>query len=224
MRGLSVALFAGLAACGPARVQTAAPAEAGPAIVQTGAPVLRTRAEEVAPERIPTPEIQGLIDRMITAMRLAPGVGLAAPQLGVPLRIFVFEDTPERMARLTPAEVQERERVVLPVQVIINPVLRPVGDEKRTFFEGCLSIAGYAALVERHLEVEVSGLDRQGKPVTLRVLGWPARILQHETDHLDGALYVDRMVTRSFSTGEQVKERFAGRPIAEILGAFGLAP
>lgn len=193
-----------------------------PAIVQTGDPVLRARAAEVAPERIPSTEIQGLVARMIAAMRSAPGVGLAAPQLGVSLRVLVLEDTAERMARLTAAEVGERERVVLPVRVFINPTLQVVGDEKRTFFEGCLSVDGFAALVERHAEVEVSGLDERGQPHTMRVRGWPARILQHEVDHLDGVLYVDRMVSRSFSTGEQARERFAGKPIAEVLTAFGL--
>lgn len=189
-------------------------------IVQTGAPVLRGRAAEVEPARIASAEIQGLIDRMIEVMRAAPGVGLAAPQIGVPLRVLVLEDSAERMAKLTPAEIAERERVVVPVRVFINPVLRPLGDDRRTFFEGCLSVDGYAALVERHAEVEVTGLDRHGAPQTMHVRGWPARILQHELDHLDGTLYIDRMLSRSFSTAEQARERFAGKPIAEVLAAF----
>jgi peptide deformylase len=195
---------------------------AKPAIVQTGAPVLRARAAEVAPERIASAEIQELVARMIAAMRAAPGVGLAAPQIGVSLRVLVLEDTTERMARLTADEIRERERVVLPLRVFINPTLRPVGDERRIFFEGCLSVDGFAALVERHAEVEVSGLDEHGRPHTMHVRGWPARILQHEVDHLDGTLYVDRMVSRSFSTGEQARDRFAGKPIAEVLTNFGL--
>ena len=117
---------------------------------------------------------------------------------------------------------RKREREVVPVRVFINPTLKPIGSEKKTFFEGCLSVDGYTALVERWAEVEVSGLDEHGKPHTMRVRGWPARILQHEMDHLDGTLYVDRMVSRSFSTGEQARARFAGKPIAEILAAFGL--
>ncbi|MBL9102299.1 MAG: peptide deformylase [Myxococcales bacterium] len=205
---------------------TAPPAAQEPAhpIVQAGDPVLRARAAEVAPERIASPEIQDLIARMIAAMREAPGVGLAAPQLGVSLRILVLEDTAERMARLTPVEIAEREREALPVRVFINPELRPIGEARRTFFEGCLSVDGWAALVERHHEVEVRGLDERGRPHAMHVRGWPARILQHEVDHLDGTLYVDRMVSRSFSTGPQARERFGGRPIAEVLRAFGLAP
>lgn len=211
--------------CAPASTMTtpsAPPSSDSPAIVQIGAPVLRSRAAEVAPERIASAEIQRLITTMIAAMRSAPGVGLAAPQIGVPLRVLVLEDRAELMAKLSPDELRERERIEVPVRVFINPVLRPVGDETRTFFEGCLSVQGYTGLVERSAEVEVTGLDERGQPHTMRVRGWPARILQHEVDHLDGALYVDRMLTRSFSTTEQARERFGGRPIAEVLRLLGL--
>lgn len=202
---------------------TAAPSAStsGP-IVQIGAPVLRQRAAEVAPERITNPEIQRLIADMVAAMREAPGVGLAAPQLGVPLRVLVLEDRAELMARLTQGELRERERVEVPLRVFINPVLRPVGDERRTFFEGCLSVQGYTALVERSLEVEVTGLDERGQAHAMHVRGWPARILQHEVDHLDGTLYVDRMLSRSFSTSEQARALHGGRPIDEIRRALGL--
>ncbi len=201
---------------------SSAPAGSASAIVQAGASVLRTPAAPVAPERIATPEIQQLVTTMIAAMRQAPGVGLAAPQLGVPLRILVLEDTPERMGALTPDEVRERERVVVPVRVFINPVLRPIGDDRRVFFEGCLSVKGLTALVERYAEVEVTGLDEHGQPQTMHVRGWPARILQHEVDHLDGTLYVDRMMSRSLSTIEHARARFSGKPIAEVRRLLGL--
>lgn len=193
-----------------------------PAIVQTGAEVLRARAQEVPKEQIPTPEFQALIARMIDAMRKAPGVGLAAPQLGIPLRVFVLEDRAELMTTLTAEELAERERVPVPVRAIVNPTVTPVGEEKVTFFEGCLSVSGYAALVTRFREVEVTGLDEHGQPVRWRVRGWPARILQHEMDHLNGTLYIDRMHTRSFGTLPQVKERFAGKPIKDVLKTFDL--
>ncbi|MHB8878942.1 MAG: peptide deformylase [Myxococcaceae bacterium] len=192
-----------------------------PPIVQTGAEVLRQIATEVPPERIGTPELQALITRMIDTMRAAPGVGLAAPQLGIPWRLFVMEDREELMSKLTGAELAERERVPVPVRAFVNPTVTPIGEEKVTFFEGCLSVEGYAALVTRHREVEVTALEN-GQPVTWRVRGWPARILQHEMDHLNGTLYIDRMHTRSFGTGPQVKERFGGKPIAEVLRALGL--
>jgi peptide deformylase len=187
-------------------------------IVQTGAAVLRTPARPVRPEEIATPEFQALVTRMIAAMRAAPGVGLAAPQLGIPLRVFVLEDRAELHTKLTPDELRERERVPFPVRIVINPIVTPIGEARATFFEGCLSVRGFAALVERPLEVEVQGLDEHAQPQVWRVRGWPARILQHELDHLDGRLYVDRMMTRSFSTLDAVKARFAGKPIAQILG------
>ena len=194
--------------------------EAG--VVQVGAPGLRNKAEDVPKETIATPEFQALVAKMIDTMRKAPGVGLAAPQIGVPLRVLVLEDREELMASLTPAEKQERERVAVPVRVFINPTLTPQSEEKVTFFEGCLSVAGYAGLVERWREVEVSGLDEKGQAVTWRVKGGPARLLQHEVDHLEGTLYIDRMLTRSFGTLPLVKPRFGGRPIAEVRKELGL--
>ncbi|MFZ5439866.1 MAG: peptide deformylase [Myxococcota bacterium] len=191
-------------------------------IVQVGAPVLRSPAQDVPLEQLGTPEFQALVERMVDTMRKAPGVGLAAPQLGVPWRVLVLEDREELMATLTPEERAERERVPVPVRVFVNPTLTPIGDEKVTFFEGCLSVAGFAGLVERWREVEVRGLDEKGAPVTWRVKGWPARILQHEVDHLAGTLYVDRMMTRSFGTLPQVKARFGGKPIAQIRAELGL--
>ncbi|MEW5740154.1 MAG: peptide deformylase [Myxococcota bacterium] len=191
-------------------------------IVQTGAEVLRLEAAPVRPEDIGTPDFQALIARMVAAMREAPGVGLAAPQLGVSLQVLVLEDRAELQATLTQEELAERERVPVPLRVFVNPTLTPIGEEKVTFFEGCLSVAGYAALVPRFREVEVSGLDERGQPVTWRVKGWPARILQHEVDHLKGTLYIDRMVSRSFGTLPQVKARFGGKSAAEVRRAFGV--
>ena len=189
-------------------------------IVQSGHPVLRDRAADVQPEEISTPQFQALISRMVAAMRAAPGVGLAAPQLGMSKRVFVVEDPAALQVSLTPQELAERERAPLQLRVLVNPVVRPVGEQKVTFWEGCLSVSGYSALVARFHEVEVSALDEHGVPFTWRVRGWPARILQHEADHLDGTLYVDRMVSRSFGTTPQVKARFGGQPIAAALEAF----
>ena len=199
-----------------------------PEIVQAGAQVLRARAAEVTRDEMATPAFQALVVRMIARMRAAPGVGLAAPQLGVGLRIFVVEDREELMENLTAEERATRERAPIPVRVFVNPVVTPVGEERVTFFEGCLSVSGFAALVPRYREVEVQGLDETGEPVSWRVRGWPARILQHEMDHLDGTLYIDRMLTRSFGTIDQVKARFAGKPIdavaRELTGGVPLSP
>jgi peptide deformylase len=193
-------------------------------ITQTGAVVLRERASEVPPEEISTPEFQALVQRMVEAMRSAPGVGLAAPQLSVSKRVFVLEDRDDLMAQLTPEERGERERVPVPLKVFVNPTVTPIGDEKAMFFEGCLSVGGFAGMVERWREVEVQALDEHAKPVTWRVRGWPARILQHEMDHLDGTLYVDRMITRTFGTLPQVKALYGGKPIAEVKRLLGVSP
>lgn len=214
-----------LVACSASNPVPTAPAKAdAPDIVQIGVPVLRSRAEEVPRERIATPEFQALVARMIDTMRKAPGVGLAAPQIGVPWRVIVLEDREELMSKLTPEERKERERVAFGPRVFVNPVLKPIGDARATFFEGCLSVRGYVGLVDRALEVEVTGLDEHGAEQTWRVHGWPARILQHEVDHLDGTIYVDRMLTRSFTNADEAKKRFAGKPIAEIKGLLGLSP
>ena len=188
-----------------------------PPIVQTGAPVLRGRAIEVAPERIKSPEFQALIKTMIVTMRAAPGVGLAAPQIGIPWRVIVLEDDEALISTTSETERNERQRVAFPTRVFINPELKFIGEKTEIFFEGCLSVDGYAALVERAHEVEVTGLDEHGMPQVWRVHGWPARILQHEVDHLNGMLYIDRMKTRSFTTTEQAREFYSGRPISEIL-------
>ncbi len=216
-------LFGLMLLCTACATAPAARPAAGPVpspIVQVGDGVLRERAREVPREQLGTPELKALVARMIESMREAPGVGLAAPQLGVPLRVLVLEDREALMAALTAEERKERERVPVPLRVFVNPTLTVVGEEKATFFEGCLSVAGFAALVERALEVEVRGLDERGAEQVWRVRGWPARILQHEVDHLNGTVYVDRMKTRSFGTLPQVKARWGGKPIAEIRAAL----
>jgi peptide deformylase len=170
-------------------------------------------------ERVATPAFGELVDAMVAAMRAAPGVGLAAPQIGVGLRVIVLEDTEERMAALAPEARAARGRRPFPLTVIVNPELTAVGDGRATFFEGCLSVRGYAALVERAREVDVRGFDLAGRPFAWRVDGWPARILQHEVDHLDGTLYVDRMRSRSFCHEGELA-RWSGEPVEHVLEAL----
>jgi peptide deformylase len=192
-----------------------------PTISQAGDPVLRLKAAPVGPERLRTRELNDLIETMVSTMRESNGVGLAAPQIGVSLQIFVFEES-ERVLALTEEERAEKERFPFALTAFINPTLRVIGDELTTFFEGCLSIDGYTALVTRSREVEVSGLDPNGNPQTLSLRGWPARIAQHEYDHLQGILFTDRMLPRSFMTVEHQRTRFAGMRIGEILQELGV--
>ncbi|NTX08216.1 peptide deformylase [Myxococcus sp. CA040A] len=193
-------------------------------IVQAGEPVLRQKARDLTPEEIGSPEIQRLIVLMRDTMRDAPGVGLAAPQVGVGLRLVVVEDRAEYQAGVSPSDLSDRERTPVPFHVLINPKLTVEDATPAEFHEGCLSVAGFAALVARARGVRVDALDEQGRPVTIRATGWYARILQHELDHLDGTLYVDRMETRSFATAENHRRYWAGRTTAEVRAALGLAP
>jgi peptide deformylase len=193
-----------------------------PKIVQAGHPVLRAAAAPVPPEQIGSRDMQALVKRMVEAMRAAPGVGLAAPQLGVGLQVIVLEDDAARMARLTKEQREERGRAPFPLTVVFNPVLRTVGEGRATYFEGCLSVAGYMALVERDVQVEVSGFNERGEPLSWQARGWAARILQHEMDHLNGALYVDRMIARTLSSNDEIAARWMDTPIDDVKKAFGV--
>lgn len=191
-------------------------------IVQAGDPVLRQRARELTPEEISSPEVKSLIVLMRETMRDTPGVGLAAPQVGVGLRVIVVEDRPEYQAGLSAEDLAARERKPVDFHVLINPRLVVEDPTPVEFHEGCLSVSGYTALVPRARGVRVEALDERGSPVSLSARGWYARILQHEVDHLDGTLYLDRMETRSFATLENHRRHWAGRSTAEVRKALGL--
>lgn len=185
-------------------------------IVAVGAAVLRRRAADVPSSLFGTKALSRLIERMVDAMRAAPGVGLAAPQIGVPLRVFVAEDDEARMARLSSQSRALRGRIALPLTIVLNPDIVPLGTDEATFFEGCLSVRGYAALVRRAAAVRVAAVDVHGRPVSFEVEGWPARIMQHEGDHLDGTLYVDRMISRSFAA-EGDLARLSSMDVPDVL-------
>jgi peptide deformylase len=191
-------------------------------IVQAGEPVLRQRARELRPEEIGSPEIQRLIELMRDTMRDAPGVGLAAPQVGVSVRLVVVEDRAQYHAGLSAEELALRERKPVDFHVLINPRLVVEDPTPAEFHEGCLSVSGFAALVSRARGVRVEALDEKGAPIRISAQGWYARILQHEVDHLDGTLYLDRMETRSFTTAENHRRHWAGRTVAQVREALGL--
>ena len=163
-------------------------------IVQTGDPVLREPARPLTPQELKTAELQQLIELMRRTMYDAPGVGLAAPQIGLPLQLAVIADN---------GDDPVKERRPVPFHVIINPRIT-LGPDLVEHFEGCLSVEGLQAMVPRAREVTVEALDGAGKPVTIQASGWYARILQHEIDHLNGTLYIDRMKTRTFSSARNM--------------------
>jgi peptide deformylase len=185
-------------------------------IRSAGEPVLRARARALRPQEIVSTTIQDLIGAMRETMHDAPGVGLAAPQVGLPLQLAVIEDREESMRGLSPETLAERERKPVGFEVIINPVLTLESAPELEFFEGCLSLPGLMALVPRARSIKVEYLDAQGRPKVMRASGWHARILQHEIDHLAGVLYVDRMRSTSLSTHENFARHWQGKPIAEV--------
>lgn len=156
-------------------------------VARMGHPVLRARAKAIEPADITTPRIQDLIDSMFQTMQEYQGVGLAAPQVHVGLRLFVAGFPPRRVAD----DGEEEERV--PLMALINPEIRPVGTLTAEDWEGCLSIPDIRGRVPRAVEIEVRAYDRAGRRITLNAKNFTARVIQHETDHLDGVLFFDRM-------------------------------
>jgi peptide deformylase len=191
-------------------------------IIQCGDPVLRRAAEPVDPADLRTARLRRLIAQMRATMEAAPGVGLAAPQVGVSLQLAVMQDDPERWGHLNEEERAARERDALPFTVLVNPAVTPVdGDGLAGFYEGCLSVPGLAAVVARPRAVRVKALDSRGEAVDRVYSGWPARIVQHETDHLGGRLYLDRAEARSLTTADNYARLWAGRPPADAAAALG---
>lgn len=185
-------------------------------VVQAGDPVLRATARQLSRDEIADAKVQQLIELMRETMRDAPGVGLAAPQVGVGLSIAVIEDRPEYQRNLHPARKAAMQREPVPFHVIINPTITAIGDEKAEFFEGCLSLKGFSALTRRHLKVKVEALNEKGEAVSIKAEGWYARILQHEIDHLQGTMYVDRMETRSFMNDDNYLRHWAGVSVENV--------
>ena len=172
-------------------------------IVQAGESCLYERSMEVPLEDIESTEIQDLVSEMLAIVK-GRGVGLAAPQIGVKKRVFVMEDTKEGMSDESEEERKSKKRVPFKAKAVINPVITPIGDASAAFMEGCLSVQGYRALVRRHLKVKLKGVAPDGKPIDVDLTGWPARIAQHEMDHLNGVLYVDRMEKRTLRRVDKV--------------------
>jgi peptide deformylase len=153
-------------------------------IARMGHPVLIRRAEEVAD---PTArEVRRLIEDMIETMEDAEGVGLAAPQVHIGKRIIIFKAPESRAGADDPASV-------IPLTALINPVIEPLSDEMVDGFEGCLSIPGLSGVVPRYQRIRYRGFAPNGAPVERVATGFHARVVQHETDHLDGILYTMRM-------------------------------
>ena len=190
-------------------------------IVQAGHPALRQRALPLSAREIRSKEIQKLIAQMRKIMHEAPGVGLAAPQLGLALQLAVIEDREEYHKDFPADQLAERERRPVAFHVLVNPVIREMSDERAEFFEGCLSLSGFLGLVPRARRVCVECLDEHGRQKQIAASGWYARILQHEIDHLQGTLYIDRMESVTFTSMDNWNQFWKSLPVAEIRKQLG---
>lgn len=153
-------------------------------IAQIGHPILRERARDVGPEELASSAMQSFIDDLVETMHDANGAGLAAPQIHEPIRICALEvrDNPRYPYKPN-----------IPLTILVNPVLTPIGDETFENYEGCLSVPDLRGVVRRHAELRVQALDRDGKTLDFVTRGITAGTYQHECDHLDGVLFVDRV-------------------------------
>ena len=155
------------------------------AITTVGDPVLRERAHELSPTELDLPEMQAFIDDLIETKRSANGAGLAANQVGDLRRIAVVE--------VEPGNPRYPYKPPFPLTVLVNPELEPLGDETIEVNEGCLSVPDLRGTVTRHASVRVRYTDRHGEPMELVAHGLTAGTFQHEVDHLNGVLFLDRV-------------------------------
>lgn len=190
-------------------------------LIEIGDPILRQPARELTIDEIQSPEIKTLIQGMKATMRAAPGVGLAAPQVGKSIQLIVIEDMDHSL--FTPEQLKERERSKTPFHVVINPRLYVESADIAEFFEGCLSIPQLYGLVPRYKSVRVECLNENGEPWEIKAQGWYARILQHEIDHLNGVLFVDRALLPALMTKENFVKLWKNKSIEEVKRAFLLS-
>jgi peptide deformylase len=174
-------------------------------VSRLGHPVLRAKAQPIDPKRITAPDVQRLIDDMFETMHEYSGIGLAAPQVHEGLRLFVAG----ARARTFGAVIDDGEE--MPLMALINPELTLVGPSDTLGWEGCLSIPDVRGRVPRATEVHVKAYDRAGKKVAFTAKGFPARVIQHEFDHLDGVLFFDRMASFESLTFLEEYERYWAR-------------
>jgi peptide deformylase len=164
-------------------------------VARMGHPVLRARAKPLDPSEIKSPRVQQLIDDMFETMQEYSGVGLAAPQVHESLRLFVAGFAPNVDDE---EEADEDEAESVPLMALINPEITVIGEDTADDWEGCLSIPDIRGRVTRAREIKVKAYDRRARRIEITARNFTARVIQHETDHLDGVLFFDRMA--SFET------------------------
>lgn len=173
-------------------------------LYQAGQPILRKPAKRITKQQLRSQHVQDVIDFMVVTLRDAPGVGLAAPQVGESLQVIIIEDKAKYHENVPTSLLKEQKRKPVSLKVLINPTLEIIDTETALYFEGCLSVEGYAAVVARNKSVRVRAWDRNGQDVSYIAKGWQARILQHEIDHLLGKLYIDQMIPESYTSDKNL--------------------
>lgn len=186
-------------------------------ILEIGHPMLAERAAEVEVDAIGSPTVQAWIDDLIDTMRAASGAGIAANQVGIAQRIFVAEVKGDNPRYPYKPEI--------PLTVVINPSIEFLSDRTFRNYEGCLSVPNLRGVVERHLEIAVNGLDREGRPLAFEVRGYSAGTWQHENDHLDGVLFPHRVEDPrtfcSLSSFVAFKQEAFAQRVGELVEAWG---
>ncbi|VVC93582.1 peptide deformylase, mitochondrial-like [Leptidea sinapis] len=167
-------------------------------VTQIGDPRLRKICDEVPLNKIKTPEIQKVIDQLVLVLNRYGSVGMSAPQVGINERIFVMRHTAQQINREPVEVINNRGMYEVPLSIYVNPKLKIVDYQKVIHTESCESVRAFSGDVPRYKEVEITGYNKDGEPVSQIYRGWPARIAQHEMDHLDGKLYIDIMDRRTF--------------------------
>jgi peptide deformylase len=185
-------------------------------VAQMGHPALRTPARAIDVGEVKSPRIQQLIDDMFETMNEYQGVGLAAPQVHEGIRLFVagFPPSPSKRRSHSDDDDDEQSDQHVPMMTIINPEITVVGDETVEDWEGCLSIPDIRGKVPRARQIVVRALDRRGKRIELPAADFTARVIQHETDHLNGILFFDRMTSfQSLTFLEEFSRYWSGQEV-----------
>lgn len=181
-------------------------------IIQVGDPILRTVSDPVPVDLITSKEITFLLNRMEQVRRNYGLVGIAAPQIGINLRIIMASYENEVLKKFSPEVRKSKELSLMPLTVFINPEIKVLDHRKVTFEESCASVTGYSADVSRPYSIEVTSFDEKGVKQTEKYSGWNARIIQHETDHLNGTLFTDVMDRKTLRcTNWEMVNRKAGK-------------
>ncbi|KAF7995680.1 hypothetical protein HCN44_006787 [Aphidius gifuensis] len=168
-------------------------------VCQVGDPVLRVDAGPVDPKIIPTVEFKKNVDLLIKTMRRYGAYGLAAPQIGLSLQLFAMETTKAQLDDAVQSKSAGQPMDVVPLKIFINPKMKILDHTTTSYPENCASICGFSAHVPRAKSLEIEALDLDGKLFKWKAEGWPAKIAQHEMDHLQGKVFTDRMNPQTFS-------------------------